>query len=364
MFPNGNNTEQLSLYLDFADAKRYEDEGKDWHRCVQLSIRLANCSDDSVCVHKEAQHRYCKEESDWGFTTFFRLSQLTLPLTTINQQSGGDAQSQNSSATFGAAATVKPDGKGRPLMENDQFYIYAYLRVIKDPTGVLWHNFQNWDSRRETGYVGLKNQGATCYMNSLLQSLYHTTYFRKSVYQIPTDNEAEACKSVSLALQRVFYNLQYCPQAVDTRELTKSFGWDTMDAFMQHDVQEFNRVLQDNLEGKMKGTRAEGAIERLFVGKMKSYIKCVNVDYESSREETFYDVQLNVKGKPNLYESFKDYVQVEMLDGENKYQSERFGLQDAKKGVIFTEYPPVLHLQLKRFEYDFERDQMVKVFGN
>ncbi len=37
-----------------------------------------------------------------------------------------------------------------------------------------------------------------------------------------------------------------------TTELTKSFGWDTVDSFMQHDVQEFNRVLQDTLEKKMK----------------------------------------------------------------------------------------------------------------
>lgn len=27
--------------------------------------------------------------------------------------------------------------------------------------------------------MGLKNQGATCYMNSLLQYLYHLPYFRK-----------------------------------------------------------------------------------------------------------------------------------------------------------------------------------------
>ena len=36
-------------------------------------------------------------------------------------------------------------------------------------------------------------------------------------------------------------------------------------------------------------------------------------------------------------------------------------VQDAKKGVLFDSFPPVLQLQLKRFEYDFQRDVMVKV---
>lgn len=39
---------------------------------------------------------------------------------------------------------------------------------------------------------------------------------------------------------------------------------------------------------KMKGTKADGAIKELFSGKMKSYIKCINVEYESSRSEEFY----------------------------------------------------------------------------
>jgi len=49
------------------------------------------------------------------------------------------------------------------------------------------------------------------------------------------------------------------------------------------------------------------------------------------------------------------------MDGENKYFAEGFGLQDAKKGVIFESFPQVLHLQLKRFEYDFQRDTMMKI---
>lgn len=45
-------------------------------------------------------------------------------------------------------------------------------------------------------------------MNSLLQSLYCTNYFRRAVYEIPTESD-EPTKSVALALQRVFYNLQF-----------------------------------------------------------------------------------------------------------------------------------------------------------
>ncbi len=111
----------------------------------------------------------------------------------------------------------------------------------------------------------------------------------------------------------------------------------------------------------MKGTDAENALAKMFVGKMKTYISCINVDYESSRIEDFWDIQLNVSGNKNLDDSFKDYIQVETMDGENKYFAEGYGLQDAKKGVIFESFPQVLHLQLKRFEYDINRDAMMKV---
>ncbi|KAI8081535.1 uncharacterized protein BX664DRAFT_340645 [Halteromyces radiatus] len=327
LFPRGNNQrEAVSVYLEFSDAKS---GNPDNYACAQFVICISKPSDPTFYSVHSAQHRFHADESDWGFTKFMEFKQL--------------ANFTNNS-----------------YIENNALRITSIVRVFKDPTGVLWHNFQNYDSKKMTGYVGLKNQGATCYMNSLFQSLYCTNYFRKAVYQIPTEND-EPTKSVALALQRVFYNLQFNNSSVGTTELTRSFGWDSLDAFMQHDVQEFNRVLQDNLEAKMKNTPADGAIKKLFLGKMKSYIKCINVDYESSRSEDYYDIQLNVKGCKDLEHSFKDYIAEETLEGDNKYHAEGYGLQDAKKGVIFESFPPVLHLQLKRFEYDIMRDTMVKI---
>lgn len=89
--------------------------------------------------------------------------------------------------------------------------------------------------------LGLKNQGATCYMNSLLQTLFFTNVLRKAVYKIPTVGD-DSSRSVAFALQRVFYDLQFSDKPVATKKLTKSFGWETLDSFMQHDVQEFLRV--------------------------------------------------------------------------------------------------------------------------
>ncbi|CAO3672198.1 unnamed protein product [Umbelopsis vinacea] len=330
LFPHGNNqTEYTSVYLEFSDQAN---QPQGWHVCAQFALLISNPNHPTEYAFHNAQHRFTAEEADWGFTRFHEVRRLS----SVDEQ------------------------RTHPLVQDNRTTITAIIRVMKDPTGVLWHSFINYDSKKMTGYVGLKNQGATCYMNSLFQSLYCTNYFRKVVYQIPTEND-EPTKSVALALQRVFYNLQYQDSPVGTTELTKSFGWDSLEAFNQHDVQEFNRVLQDNLEVKMKNTPADGAITKLFLGKMKSYIKCINVDYESSRVEDYYDIQLNVKGCNNLEESFKEYITEETLEGDNKYMAEGFGLQDAKKGVIFESFPPVLHLQLKRFEFDMMREMTVKI---
>ncbi|XP_054282413.1 ubiquitin carboxyl-terminal hydrolase 7-like isoform X2 [Macrosteles quadrilineatus] len=299
-----------------------ESESSTWSCYANAELRLiAQREGEGIqTFSRKIQHLFYCKENDWGFSHFLAWNDVLDP----------------------EKGYIKDDT------------IILEVHVAADaPHGV------SWDSKKHTGYVGLKNQGATCYMNSLLQTLYFTNQLRKAVYKMPTESD-DSSKSVALALQRVFHELQFCDKPVGTKKLTKSFGWETLDSFMQHDVQEFLRVLLDKLESKMKGTCVEGTVPKLFEGKMVSFIKCKNIDYNSTRVETFYDIQLNIKGKKNIAESFSDYVKAEVLDGDNKYDAGEHGLQDAEKGVIFASFPPVLHLHLMRFQYDPVTDCSVK----
>jgi hypothetical protein len=121
-------------------------------------------------------------------------------------------------------------------------------------------------AREKLGVVGIVNQGATCYLSSLLQSLFHTRLFRAVVYHTPVDakvsrgtvnsgcehavsssevsgataqmSDANATEPSQLmlevgkkskvvhALQRVFAAMEGCSKTsvVSTKPLTDSFG--------------------------------------------------------------------------------------------------------------------------------------------
>ncbi|KAL3625125.1 CSN-associated deubiquitinating enzyme Ubp12 [Castilleja foliolosa] len=319
IFPKGNNVDYLSMYLDVADSATLP---YGWTRNAQFSLAVVNQIHNKFTMKKDTQHQFNQRESDWGFTSYMPLSDLYDP---------------NKGYIVNDTCTIEAD--------------VAVRKVI---------DYWTYDSKKETGFVGLKNQGATSqYERSVKKP--HGKMLYQAVYHMPTTENDNPTGSIPLALQSLFYKLQYNDTSVATKELTKSFGWDSHDSFMQHDVQELNRVLCEKLEDKMKGTVVEGTIQKLFEGHHMNYIECINVDFKSTRKESFYDLQLDVKGCKDVYASFDKYVEVERLEGDNKYHAEGHGLQDAKKGVLFIDFPPVLQLQLKRFEYDFMRDSMVKI---
>ena len=107
-----------------------------------------------------------------------------------------------------------------------------------------------------------------------MQTLFYLPEFRRAVYNIPVDAQqmleliepggsAAAAggsslglaarspspvavkTSIPLALQHLFFLLQTGRKAVDTRTLTKSFGWDSADSFQQHDVSQENAQRAD-----------------------------------------------------------------------------------------------------------------------
>ena len=224
-------------------------------------------------------------------------------------------------------------------------------------------------------FVGLKNQSSTCYLNALIQSLFHLPIFRDIIYRVPTDPTVQPSESIPLALQLVFLGLQRKRNSVRTESLTAAFGWDRQEAAVQHDIHELLRKLLDVLENETATSPPPmtDAIQRLFSGQMLYYTKCLDVDYTSRRLENFYDVELVVKGNGSLEGSLQALVKPERMDGSNKYcwehdddfdpvtKKPRKSYHDADRGVAFQSLPPVLMIHPNRLEFDMNTFQRVTV---
>ena len=117
--------------------------------------------------------------------------------------------------------------------------------------------------KRKGKYVGLRNQGATCYLNSLLQSLYFDQSFRNLILSSPHENSP-----IIKELQRLFARLSVSAKAsVETQQLLTAFGWSKSQMFEQHDIHEFFSVLLDALGKESEALNQE--IQKMFQGSVK-----------------------------------------------------------------------------------------------
>uniref|UniRef100_A0A8C5TY28 Ubiquitin carboxyl-terminal hydrolase 40 n=1 Tax=Malurus cyaneus samueli TaxID=2593467 RepID=A0A8C5TY28_9PASS len=223
-----------------------------------------------------------------------------------------------------------------------------------------------------TNLSGIKNQGGTCYLNSLLQTLLFTPEFREALFSLGPEELGTLDDSrkpdakvriIPLQLQRLFAQLLLLDQqAASTSDLTESFGWSSHEEMRQHDVQELNRILFSALETSLVGTSGHDLINRLYHGIVVNQIVCKECKNVSERQEDFLDLTVAVKGVAGLEEALWNmYVEEEYFENDNLYRCGACDkLVEASKSAKLRKLPPFLTISLLRFNFDFEKCERYK----
>ncbi|KAM6152477.1 ubiquitin carboxyl-terminal hydrolase 40 isoform 2-T2 [Erethizon dorsatum] len=226
--------------------------------------------------------------------------------------------------------------------------------------------------REFTNLSGLRNQGGTCYLNSLLQTLHFTPEFREALFSLgpeelgsleDKDKPDAKVRIIPLQLQRLFAQLLLLDQgAASTADLTGSFGWTSNEEMRQHDVQELNRILFSALETSLVGTSGHDLINRLYHGTVVNQIVCKECKNISEKQEDFLDLTVAVKNVSGLEDALWNmYVEEEVFDCDNLYHCGTCDqLVKATKSAKLRKLPPFLTVSLLRFNFDFVKCERYK----
>ena len=217
------------------------------------------------------------------------------------------------------------------------------------------------ENTKLTPFIGLKNLGCTCYMNSLLQVFFNFIPFRESILKCPCKEEK---KNSLYQIKKVFYSLKYLQVNYYTpSDFPENFDDEILNVHLQMDVDEFFGNILDKIENRLKKTKNENLVKYFFQGSQNDILKFQDgCTHHRINVNHFYSIQLQVQNKKNIYESLDTLTEGELMNGDNCIFCPKCNKKiPAVKSQKFKTLPRMLIFVLKRFEFDYDTLKKVKI---
>lgn len=213
--------------------------------------------------------------------------------------------------------------------------------------------------------TGIRNLGATCYMNSLLQTLFAVKEFRAGLYKWTPNSPLVENDSVCQELQKLFVELQLTNKKyVNAENLLKSMNIDPM---VQEDPQEFWNLFISLLKEVFEKSSVKSVAklaEGLFFGTQLVEMECSVCKKRYPNESSFNYIGVSTERK-SLEESLSACFEDEKLEGTNKYSCRHCRRkQDALRKTRIETLPPILAINILRYDFDRSVNWKKKIHTN
>lgn len=103
-------------------------------------------------------------------------------------------------------------------------------------------------------------------------------------------------------------------------------------------------------------------VHEIFQGILTSETRCLNCETVSSKDEHFFDLQVDVDQNTSITHCLRCFSNTETLCSDNKFKCDNCcNYQEAQKRMRVKKLPMILSLHLKRFKYMEQYNRHIKV---